>query len=86
MKVSQQIDQFIAENGGNERDALNVALARLELANNTINALRIRETIFGRFSIPVDMLYSFDCEYDDLLENNMTEGNFIFNWGDYILE
>jgi len=30
--VSEKINIFIAENGGNERDALNVALARLELA------------------------------------------------------
>ena len=30
--VSQLLDQFIAENGGNARDALNVALARLENA------------------------------------------------------
>lgn len=30
--ISQIIDQFIAENGGNTRDALNVALARLENA------------------------------------------------------
>lgn len=32
MSTSQIIDQFIAENGGNTRDALNVALARLENA------------------------------------------------------
>jgi hypothetical protein len=31
MSVSEQIDQFIAENGGNTRDALNVALTRLEV-------------------------------------------------------
>ena len=29
--VSSKIDKFIAENGGNERDALNVALARIEI-------------------------------------------------------
>ena len=32
MTVSEQIDQFSAENGGNTRDALNVALTRLEMA------------------------------------------------------
>ena len=32
LTVSEKINQFIAENGGNERDALNVALAKLELA------------------------------------------------------
>lgn len=30
--ISQQIDDFIAANGGNARDALNIALARLEQA------------------------------------------------------
>jgi len=30
MTTTEKIDKFIAENGGNERDALNVALARLE--------------------------------------------------------
>jgi hypothetical protein len=29
MTVSDEIDQYIAENGGNARDALNVALARI---------------------------------------------------------
>lgn len=38
MKVSEQIDQFIAENGGNERDALNVALARLEQATRLLKS------------------------------------------------
>lgn len=33
-KVSLSIDQFIAANGGNARDALNVALARLEMQEN----------------------------------------------------
>lgn len=32
MSTSQILDQFIADNGGNARDALNVALARLENA------------------------------------------------------
>jgi Zn ribbon nucleic-acid-binding protein len=36
MSVSKLIDQFIAENGGNERDALNVALTRLELMTNIL--------------------------------------------------
>ena len=36
MTVSEQIDQFIAENGGNTRDALNVALCRLEAALNKV--------------------------------------------------
>lgn len=30
MSVTEEINRFIAENGGNIRDALNVALARLE--------------------------------------------------------
>ena len=30
MTTTEKIDKFIAENGGNARDALNVALARLE--------------------------------------------------------
>ena len=32
MTVSEQIDAFIEQHGGNCRDALNVALARLDLA------------------------------------------------------
>lgn len=45
MTVSEQIDQFIAENGGNTRDALNVALTRLELA---LNKVLILEEILKR--------------------------------------
>lgn len=37
MTVSEQLEKFIAENGGNERDALNVALARLELAEKQLS-------------------------------------------------
>lgn len=37
MSVSQQIDKFIAENGGNERDALNVALSRIERVKQATN-------------------------------------------------
>lgn len=36
MSITEKIDQFIAENGGNTRDALNVALARLEAAEAKI--------------------------------------------------
>ena len=42
MSVAQQIDQFIAENGGNTRDALNVALTRLEAALNKVLVLEER--------------------------------------------
>jgi len=42
MTVSEQIDQFIAENGGNTRDALNVALTRLEAALNKVLILEER--------------------------------------------
>lgn len=42
MTVSEQIDQFIAENGGNTRDALNVALTRLEAALNKVLVLEER--------------------------------------------
>jgi hypothetical protein len=42
MSVSEQIDQFIAENGGNTRDALNVALTRLETALNKVLILEER--------------------------------------------
>lgn len=37
MTVSEQLEKFIAENGGNERDALNVALASLELAEKQLS-------------------------------------------------
>ena len=40
MSVSEQIDQFIAENGGNTRDALNVALTRLEQMEMKLAAVR----------------------------------------------
>ena len=40
MSVSEKINQFIAENGGNERDALNVALTRLELATEQLEYLK----------------------------------------------
>lgn len=40
MSVSKKIDQFIADNGGNVRDALNVALTRLELAEVQLAALK----------------------------------------------
>lgn len=40
MTVSEKINQFIAENGGNERDALNVALTRLELATEQLEYLK----------------------------------------------
>jgi hypothetical protein len=42
MTVSEKIDQFIAENGGNTRDALNVALTRLERALNKVLILEER--------------------------------------------
>lgn len=40
MTVSEKINQFIAQNGGNERDALNVALARLEIAAEQLAYLK----------------------------------------------
>ena len=40
MTVSEEINKFIAENGGNERDALNVALTRLELATEQLEYLK----------------------------------------------
>ena len=40
MTISEQIDQFIAENGGNTRDALNVALTRLEQMEMKLAAVR----------------------------------------------
>lgn len=42
MNVSEQINKFIAENGGSERDALNVALARLEKITQENNSLKDR--------------------------------------------
>lgn len=51
MTVSETINQFIAENGGNTRDALNVALTRLEqmemklaavLANAQVEIIKAR--------------------------------------------
>jgi hypothetical protein len=42
MSVSETIDQFISQNGGNTRDALNVALTRLEAALNKVLILEER--------------------------------------------
>jgi hypothetical protein len=39
MTISEEIDQIIAENGGRERDAINVLLARNKQANQTIEYL-----------------------------------------------
>ena len=39
MPVSEKINQFIQENGGNERDALNIALARLEVAERVFRQI-----------------------------------------------
>lgn len=38
MTVSEKINQFIAENGGNEKEALNVALSKLERIEYFIQA------------------------------------------------
>jgi len=37
--VTEEIDQFIKENGGNARDALNVALARLEILKRKLKTI-----------------------------------------------
>ena len=39
MSVSEKLNKFIAENGGNARDALNVALARLELSDARLESI-----------------------------------------------
>ena len=44
MNVTKQLNQFIAENGSNARDALNVALARLAVAERKL----------GEFQVAVD--------------------------------
>lgn len=44
MSVTEQIDQFIAQNGGNTRDALNVALARLRFTEKRLNDIKNRES------------------------------------------
>ena len=40
VSVTDEINQFVLENGGNERDALNVALARLKAQNVELMRLR----------------------------------------------
>lgn len=47
---------------------------------------QVRTTYFGKFKIPADMVHSFDCDYEDLLEETTEMESFIFNWGDYILK
>jgi hypothetical protein len=39
MSATEQIDNFIAENGGNTRDALNIALAKIELLQNRLSKM-----------------------------------------------
>lgn len=56
MTVSEQIDQFIAENGGNTRDALNVALTRLELMSSTFNANISLSFMQGKLSANLQVL------------------------------
>lgn len=59
MSVSEQIDQFIAENGGNTRDALNVALARLDLAQREIQSLKDeKEVIRKEYAAIINRAYS----------------------------
>ena len=45
--VSQKTDRFIAENGGSVRDALIVALARLEWAEWEISQLKSAQQMFA---------------------------------------
>lgn len=47
MTVSDKLNQFIAENGGNERDALNVALARLEVAEKALRQISDADGAFN---------------------------------------
>lgn len=47
MTVLEKINQFIAENGGNERDALNVALARLEAAERILKQISDADGAFS---------------------------------------
>ena len=46
--ISAEIDDFIAKNGGNCRDALNVALARIEFLEGLIKNNRRRSEIMRR--------------------------------------
>lgn len=41
MGVKDELNKFIAENGGNERDALNVALARLSFSDARIGGYQL---------------------------------------------
>lgn len=45
--VSQKTDRFIAENGGSVRDALIVALAKLEWAEWEISQLKSAQQMFA---------------------------------------
>lgn len=47
MNVSKKINQFISENGGNERDALSVALARLEVAERVLRQVSDADGAFS---------------------------------------
>ena len=68
MSTSQILDQFIAENGGNARDALNVALARLENATALIAAqqqseeMPVNEKLAGALRQILDIRFA---EYPD---------------------
>jgi hypothetical protein len=40
MNITEKLNEFIAANGGSERDALNVALTRLEISEQFVRELR----------------------------------------------
>ncbi len=65
MTVSDEINKFISENGGNERDALNVALAR-------IKALEAQTTTYVCLECE-GSVYPCDCEASEYVELDSDE-------------
>lgn len=77
LTVSQQIDQFIAENGGNERDALNVALARLEQATRLLESGNVVVSQFVDWDV---FAKAVESEFGSSLVDGQDDPDDPYNW------
>jgi N-acetylglutamate synthase/N-acetylornithine aminotransferase len=61
MNISEKLESFIAENGGNERNALNIALAKIETLNADLlevcEELKRAVDYYGEGSYPVSDIW-----------------------------
>jgi hypothetical protein len=63
MHLSERIDKFIRENGGNARDALNIALARLDAKTEAYDSLLSRYVSTSRDPADLARDYNDAAEY-----------------------